>query len=135
GERSEISLKRTVPTNLWDSSKNRGRGKAPNITALNAYLDQVYGQLLDCQKQLLEESKVVTAKSIKARYLGEDDTHKTLRERLEYHYILKVYVLKPGTLKNYFTTERYLERFMQEKLETSDVYLKQLNYRVICDFE
>jgi site-specific recombinase XerD len=44
-------------------------------------------------------------------------------------------VLKAGTLKNYFTTERYLNKFLIQKLKIKDIYLKQLNYRFIIDFE
>lgn len=135
GQRSEISLKRTILFKGWDSSKNRGRGTTNNIRILNAYLDQVYNQLLDCQKQLLEEDKIVSANAIKARYLGEDDTHKTLKELIAYHNTTMVTVLKFGTMKNYYTTEKYLYKFLNQKLKESDIYVKQLNYRFICDFE
>ena len=84
GKRSEISLKRTILINKWDSSKNRERGNSHKIRILNTYLDQVYSQLLDCQKQLLEEDKIISSKAIKSRYLGEDDTHKTLTELIAY---------------------------------------------------
>ncbi|WP_445734846.1 Arm DNA-binding domain-containing protein [Mariniflexile sp.] len=79
GQRSEISLKRTVLIKEWDSSKNRGRGSTYKIRVLNSYLDQVYSQLLDCHRQLLEESKIITANAIKSSYLGEDDNHKSLK--------------------------------------------------------
>ena len=46
-----------------------------------------------------------------------------------------VSVLKPGTLKNYFTTERYIKRYLKNKLRTNDIYLKQLSYKFIIDFE
>ena len=46
-----------------------------------------------------------------------------------------VSVLKPGTLKNYFTTERYIKRYLKHKLKTNDVFLKQLSYKFIIDFE
>ncbi|MFD1615175.1 Arm DNA-binding domain-containing protein [Gelatiniphilus marinus] len=39
GKRSEISLKRTILLNEWDSSKNRGRGNSYKIRILNTYLD------------------------------------------------------------------------------------------------
>ena len=76
GQRSEISLKRSISVKEWDSSKNRGRGSSYKIRVLNNYLDQVYTRLLDCHKQLLEEHKVVSCGAIKARYLGEDETRK-----------------------------------------------------------
>ncbi|AIY14069.1 site-specific integrase [Cellulophaga baltica] len=135
GQRSEISLKRTILFKDWDSSKNRGRGSSYKIRVLNTYLDQVYSELLDCHKQLLEESKIITANAIKVRYLGEDDTQKTLRDVISYHNDHMLTVLKYGTMKNYYTTEKYLYKFLSEELKASDIYLKQLNYRFICDFE
>ena len=55
GNRAEISLKRCVNVLEWNSFKNRGRGSSSKIQILNRYLDYVYGKLLDCHKQLLEE--------------------------------------------------------------------------------
>ena len=78
GKRSEISLKSTISVCNWDNSKGRARETSQNTRILNNYLDHVYGQLLDCHKQLLEEFKVVSPCAIKARYLGEGDQRKTL---------------------------------------------------------
>ncbi|MBS9461428.1 site-specific integrase [Flagellimonas sp. 389] len=135
GKRAEISLKRCANSAQWDSAKNRGRGNTEKIRALNAYLDQVYGKLLQCHKQLLEEDKIITSDAIKSRYLGEDENSKTLKELITYHNNNMVHVLKAGTMKNYFTTERYLERFLLKKRKVNDIYLKQLNFRFITDFE
>lgn len=79
GQRSEISLKRTVLIREWDSSKNRGRGSTYKVRVLNSYLDQVYSQLVNCHKQL-EESKIITANALTWRYLGEEDNDKSLKE-------------------------------------------------------
>lgn len=135
GQRSEISLKRHVRQRDWDSSKNRGRGSSYPMQTLNKYLDQEYSRLLDCHKQLLEESKIVTANSIKSRYLGEDDNYKTLNELIDYHNTNMVTVLKDGTMKNYYTTDKYLQKFLNHKQKVKDIYLKQLNYGFILDFE
>ncbi|WP_317130627.1 site-specific integrase [Algibacter pacificus] len=135
GNRTEISLKRCVNVQEWNSFKNRGRGSSSKIQILNRYLDYVYGKLLDCHKQLLEEFKIVSSHSIKARYLGEDDHQKTLKELIAYHNTNMDSVLKPGTMKNYYTTERYLKKFLKDKIKADDIYLKQLNYRFITDFE
>jgi len=135
GKRVEISLKRSISVCNWDSSKGRARGTSQNIRILNTYLDHVYGQLLDCHKQLLEEFKIISPSGIKARYLGEDDQRKTLLELIEYHNTNMISVLKAGTMKNYYTTEKYLNKFLSQKLKVNDIYLKQLNYRFILDFE
>ncbi|MFL1010984.1 Arm DNA-binding domain-containing protein [Jejuia sp. DST062] len=85
GKRAEISLKRYQPVTSWDIQTKRARPRTPNAPALNAYLDQVYANLLACHKQLLSEFKLVSAQAIKARYLGEDEQEKTLLELVGYH--------------------------------------------------
>ena len=135
GKRAEISLKRYQSVTSWDPKTKRARPRTPNAPALNAYLDQVYADLLACQKQLLSEFKLITAQAIKARYLGEDEQQKTLLELVDYHNTTMKTVLKFGTLKNYYTTERYLKRFLKARIKSSDIYLKQLSYSFIIDFE
>jgi len=135
GQRAEISLKRNIPSKEWDNSRNRGRGGSQRIRALNAYLDSVYGELLDCHKELLEENRVVSSNAIKSRYLGEDDNSKTLRELIKYHYESQKCKLRPGTMKNYYGTEKYLKRFLEHTRRLQDINLKRLNYKFITDFE
>ena len=43
--------------------------------------------------------------------------------------------LAPGTLKNYFTTARYIKSFLLIHYKTTDIFLSELNYRFICEFE
>lgn len=135
GRRAEISLKRYTSVNVWDVSKGRVIGTTQKARLLNSYLDEVYVQILEASKQLLQEGKLITAQAIKARYLGQDDQHKTLKELVTYHNTNMDSVLKYGTMKNYYTTERYLHKFIKDKFRTLDIYLKQLNYRFILDFE
>lgn len=135
GKRSEISLKRSISVNQWDASKGRARGTAPKSRILNQYLDQVYNKFLDCHKQLSSENKVISAQSIKARFYGKDNQQKTLLELMDYHNSHMKNVLKPGTLKNYYTTENYLKEFLNKKMSCNDIDLKQINYRFVTDFE
>lgn len=135
GKRAEMSLKRSISMNSWDVSKSKARGTTTKTRILNNYLDSVYSKLLNCYKQLLEEDKIITANSIKNRFLGHDSIHKTLRELVAYHNTNMVAVLKQGTMKNYYTTEKYVFLFLTSKLKVDDIYLKQLNYKFIIDFE
>lgn len=135
GKRAEISLKRDISVTYWDTRSKRAKPRTPGAKALNAYLDDIYSNLLDCHKQLTSEFKLVTAHNIKTRFLGEEEQHKTLMELVDYHNNSMRSVLKFGTLKNYFTIENYLKRFLKVKLKASDIYLKQLSYSFIIDFE
>lgn len=135
GKRAEISLQREASVTYWDTKSKRTASRTPEGNALNDYLDQVYAKLLDCHKQLSFDYKLITAKSIKARFVGEGERHKTLLDLVTYHNENLVGILKPGTLKNYFTTEKYLKRFLVQKKRTNDIYLKQLTFSFIIDFE
>lgn len=44
-------------------------------------------------------------------------------------------VLKPGTLKNYYTTENYIKKILMQKKKTNDVFLRHLKYSFIIDCE
>lgn len=135
GRRSEISLKRSVLRKDWDSRKSRAKGNSLKIKALNTYLDEVFVKLLDCHKELMSEGALISSDSIKSRFLGEDETNKTLQELINYYQDKMKVVLRPGTMKNYYTTEKYLFKFLQNKRRVKDIYIKQLNYEFITDFE
>ncbi|WP_299537419.1 site-specific integrase [Ulvibacterium sp.] len=134
-KRAEISLKRYTSVNVWDVSRGRVIGTTQKARMLNSYLDEVYVQIMEAHKQLLQEGKLITAQAIKARFLGQDDQHKTLKELVAYHNTNMDSVLKYGTMKNYYSTERYLHKFIKDRFKTPDLYLKQLNYRFIVGFE
>ena len=135
GKRIDLSIKRKVALDRWDESRGMAKGNRQDVKTLNAYLDQVRNQLYDCQQQLEKERKLVTAESIKSRYLGQDERGKTLKQIVEYHNEEMKDELAWGTQKNYHTTQRYVYEFLQKKLKTSDIYLDELNYKFIKDFE
>lgn len=135
GRRAEISLKRSCPVDSWDHDAHRIKGRKAEKTSINAYLDRIYSRLLDCQETLQKENKLIDAKAIKARFLGLDDTSKTLTDILDYHNEHMEDVLKPGTLKNYKTTERYLKEYLNKEVRTSNTYLKDMSYAFVIDFE
>jgi integrase/recombinase XerD len=44
-------------------------------------------------------------------------------------------VLAPGTLKNYFTTKKYVDILLKKRFKTNDIYLSDLNHQFITEFE
>jgi site-specific recombinase XerD len=135
GKRAEISLKRTISYDAWDSVRGRAKGTKEEAKTLNAYLDHVKSRLLECHETLLKDKKLVTAEAIKNLYLGVEERKHTLLNLIKYHNEELATTIKPGTLKNYFATQKYLERFLKEKLRTSDIFLSELNHKFAVDFE
>ncbi|MEP6261970.1 MAG: site-specific integrase [Gillisia sp.] len=135
GRRSEISLARYCNPNDWDERAHRMKGRNPEATILNNYLDAKYAKLLQCYEDLLKEDGVITARGIKARFLGADATFKTLKDVIHHHNTTMGDILKWGTLKNYGATEKYLNKYMLKDHNYPDIYLKNLNYQFITGFE
>lgn len=135
GKLTRFSLKRKFTTSLWNPKISRLRGSSAEARQINAYLDQVLIEINDAYRQLLKEKKLITPHAVKARYLGEDEINKTLLQLSTYHNTNMKSVLKPGTLKNYSTTEKYLKKFLKIERKTEDVNLENLNYAFIIDFE
>jgi site-specific recombinase XerD len=43
--------------------------------------------------------------------------------------------LADGTMKNYYTTQKYIAKFLKDKYHRNDISLAELNYKFILDFE
>ncbi|WP_343066430.1 site-specific integrase [Mesonia hippocampi] len=76
----------------------------------------------------------ICAQSIKARFLGEDNEEYSLLTLVDYHNTQMSESLSYGTLKNYFTTQKYVKLFLIKK-KIQDIYLSQLTFRFLVDFE
>lgn len=135
GKRTDLSIKRKVESDRWDEVKGSARGNKPEVKVLNKYLEQVRSHLYECQQQLENERKLITAEAIKNRYLGQDERGKTLKELIEYHNEEMKSELAWGTQKNYRVTQRYIYEFLDTRKKTSNVYLDELNYKFVRDFE
>lgn len=136
GRRTEISLKSKVSINNWDEAKGRAKGKRQEIVKLNSHMEQVRSLIFDSYQELIQQNKVVSVDAVKAKYLGEDiEEAMTLLKVIEYHKQVAITKLAPGTMKNYYTTESYLKKFIKHQYRKSDITLDELNYKFILDFE
>lgn len=135
GQSAEISLKRNIPIEKWNKSASRCRGTSAEARSTNLLIDKTQAKLFKSYDDLNDEEQFITIHNLKARFLGTDQKHKTLLELVEYHNTQMVDVLAPGTLKNYHTTKNYLKVFLLEIRKTSDIFLKQIDYKFTIDFE
>ncbi len=135
GRRTEISLKKKVRVQNWDEAKGKARGSKEETRRLNEHIERIRSLVADCYHQLIEQRKVVTTDSVKALFLGIEVEDFTLCKLAEYHNREMVHKLAPGTMKNYFTTQKYIEKFLKERYKRKDICLSELNYKFILDFE
>ncbi|WP_111309754.1 site-specific integrase [Confluentibacter sediminis] len=135
GKRSELSLKRKVLISDWDTTKNRLKGTSESNRSVNAYLEQVHVKLFECYQKQQNANKLVTSDIIKANFLGKTVSHHALTDIIAYHNTHMKHSLRWGTQKNYYTTHKYIFLFLKQEYKTTDMYLSELGYKFILDFE
>ena len=134
-KRSNISLKRRVPVNQWDAKKSRCKGASAVARQLNNYIEQSYNKLFQIYQDLTYREELVTAKIIKAKFIGNDEKSKSLLDLIEYQSKKIENTLAVGSIRNFGVTENYLNKFLQKEKKINDIFLKQLDYKFLIDFE
>lgn len=134
-KRCEVSVKRKISLSQWNSGKGMAKPVSAENKQLNSYLEQLRKMMVESYQDLVLSKQVVTSEAIKNKFLGLDISDMTLCKLIEYHNTNCKETLRWGTLKNYFTTKKYIELFLKEKYKTTDIYLTSLNYKFLIDFE
>ncbi|HUS01159.1 MAG TPA: site-specific integrase, partial [Chitinophagaceae bacterium] len=135
GKRLEIAQKRTIETNSWDSAAECVTGNAPEVKQINKFIEETRYKIRECYQELRMESKLITAEAVKNLFLGEEKSENTLCSLMDYHNENMKGVLAWGTLKNYFTTKKYVLLFLKKRFKTNDIYLSDLGHQFITEFE
>lgn len=135
-ERIHFALKHYVKVDNWDKGRGGLKIKVPEAKETNAYLEQVKFTITTYYQQLQIAGKEVTPQLLKAMFLGEE-TEQTysLSKLMDYHYETASAALTWSTLKHYAVTRRYLEKFLKEKRNTTDIRINDIDYKFIIDFE
>ncbi|QGY47755.1 site-specific integrase [Maribellus comscasis] len=134
-QRCEVSVKKSITVRDWDSRKGRVKSWKDEYKNLNSFLEQVRTILVEHYQDLVVENEEITPTAVKNRFLGLDDSGYSLLELFDYHNDQMQKVLKWGTLKNYFTTKKYMVLYLEAHLKRKDIPLTLLNYKFISEFE
>src|SRR5690606_17536231 len=135
GRRIEMSLKQWIKPMEWNTNKGMARGSREEIKSLNHYLEEVRTRLVESYQEMQLQQMQITADAIKSMFLGTNQKEMTLCKLMDYHNETSKEILTWGTLKNYFTTQKYVKRFLKKHLGTTDMFLSRLSYKFITEFE
>lgn len=135
GQKINISLKQKVKVDSWDSKRQKAKGNGTSSRTVNYYLDEVKSDLVQSYRDLRTESKVVTPQLVKARFLGEDQRVKSLKDIFKYHNNKMGIKLAPKTLCHYKTSQKYILAYISKEYLKEDMYLQDLDYAFVIGFE
>jgi integrase len=134
-QRAYIALKQNVDPKNWDGGKGAAKGNKDEVKSINNYLEEVRLALGNSYKELQVKRKMLSAKAVKDLYLGEEAEVYSLSRLIAYHNETSTEDLKWSTLKHYYVTQRYLMKFLEAQFNATDIYLHQLDYKFVKDFE
>ncbi|MBK3517717.1 phage integrase SAM-like domain and Arm DNA-binding domain-containing protein [Carboxylicivirga marina] len=135
-QKSEVSTKLQCPKKLWDKSKERVKSDgAFNHRHVNRHLEEIRTRVQSIYQELRNKEQLITPTIIKNHFIGNNEKGRTLKKLLAAHYEKFAASLDAHTMRHYKTTHRYIEAFLQEHKKVDDIYLAQIDYQFICDFE
>ncbi|HEY1872036.1 MAG TPA: site-specific integrase, partial [Chitinophagaceae bacterium] len=137
GEEKEFSAKEQIDIGSWNSKKGIVKGTSIAVKSINEHLENIKFSLKEKYRKLIDAGELITAETIKAAYFGTQTQLKghTLKELLAYYKKIWEPKLKNGGFKNYRTTMKYLDLFVENAYASGDVYLSQVNGQFATDFE
>lgn len=132
GERAEISIKRSVNSEYWNEIKGCAKSGTPYAKELNFFLEQIRHQVYECQQDLINKNKTISATSLKNAFLRPDnDENRTLLQVYsEHNEDLKSRIDKGVSKLTYIrheTSENNLERFIKSEFKKNDYHIKDVD--------
>lgn len=135
GKRADVSTKQSVNAKDWSGKKGCAKGTRDEIRSLNFFLEQMRSGFVSTYQDLFIQRKLITAQTIKQTYLGVEEKQHSLKKIIDYHDKQAASSLAWGTLKNYGATQKYLEKFLRLRFKADDIFLSELSYKFVIDFE
>lgn len=139
GKRAEISLKKKIDPLRWDAKAGCVKGNNEEARTINNYITQVKSELFKIYTHLMMVDEFITAEKIKLHFTGKKEERKTLLKVFEYHNsqmkkIVGIDVVQ-ATLVKFETIKSKVERFIKFQYKKSDMFLEELSYQFITNFE
>ena len=140
GERTSFSTGKLVQIDKWDKAKQQVKGKDDEARSLNLFLQAVKNKLYEKETELMERGFVVTAELLREAYFDKVEALKektllsVLREHNEERKLMVGKTVAPATYYAFEHTECLLKKFIKEKYERNDIYLRELNVGFIQSF-
>lgn len=139
GKRAEISLKKKINPEKWDSRTGHVKGNNEDARTINNYIAQVKSELFKHYTQMQMFDEFITAESLKLRFTGEKEVKKSLLQVFDFHneeMAKAVGVnIERVTLTKYLTVRKKTANFILHQYKRTDLFLQELNHQFITNFE
>jgi len=139
GKEARFGMKCDVNPKHWEVKTGKATGRTTDALKVNSLVDNTKAAIYKVYRELQERDNYVTADKIKNVFLGIDAKQQTLLELFDCHnserkLLIGVSICDSG-YRCYVRTRQRLAEFINKWYNRSDMALKELDCRFICDFE
>lgn len=135
----DISIKRSVPVDSWNQTRECCTSTGKVGKELNRYIDTMRAKVLQIHRELEIDGIRVTADAIRDKLYGRDESQKTLVDAyLEHNKRCRALIGKDfcaSTVEKFETSLNILKLFIKHSTKKEDILLKEVNRIFIQDFE
>lgn len=131
GETVAFNIKMSVPVAIWDGKSSRAKGRSPEATRINHYLESINARLISIYQNLTEAGEIVTPQILRDEFLGLGAKNTTLltifQEFNERQEKLIGIDITQSTFNKFDLTARRLEEFLRVKRHRNDIPMRQVD--------
>jgi site-specific recombinase XerD len=139
GKEVRFGMKKDIHPKLWDVNAGKAAGRTGEAVEINTLIDSTKSAIYKVYRELQERENNVTAEKVKNVFLGIDIKHQNLLEIFDDHNrekkLLIGRTISESTCDKYRITRDHLAEFLKKEYRLSDISLKEINHKFICDFE
>ncbi len=139
GKRAELSVKKFVDPDKWIKKAGMVKGSSEEARTINNQLDFIRTAVYKIYVEQTSLEKFITSDLLKNQLIGNTEKEKTFLEAFRYHNdqmkeLVGTDVVK-STHTKFETVYKKCSDFLNIRFKKSDIYLKELDYKFITEFE
>ncbi|MDR2026539.1 MAG: site-specific integrase [Prevotellaceae bacterium] len=139
GKEVRFGMKKDINPKYWDAKAGKATGRTNEAVELNALIDNTKSAIYKICRDLQEKENNVTAETVKNTFLGLEIKHQNLLELFDRHNnerkLLIGKSISEATCDKYRIIRNHLADFIKIRYNLSDIPLKDINHKFVCDFE
>jgi site-specific recombinase XerD len=140
GARIEISSKRYVNPNKWNTNGQKLNGNNEDAKSINAYLKTLEHQVYDAHREMMEKKLTITASNLKDRLIGGKASPGIMLIPIFEEHNRQVAALigkeyAKGTLDRYETSLKHTKAFLLWKYNVMDIDIRAINHEFIMAYD
>ena len=139
GERAELATHYYIKRKQWETFQENPATRKSEFEKLKEMIETHRSRIRDKYHEMINNSEVVSANTIKLKFLGKLEERKRLIDVAAYYCKMKNSMVGNGieatTAEKFLTTKKYLQEFLQKHHGKQDVALCDIKPEFMTNFK